>query len=215
MLRVAIVEDEPGSRAAIAARCRREADFSVVGEWETADDAAREADWRRVDVLVVDLELPGIMSGIGLIRRAIAANRSMLPIVHTVYDARESLFAAIHAGAVGYVHKGEPLDSLISGIRDAVEGRAPISPAVARYFVEAFRAEVPSAAVRPLTERERELLASLADGLTYAEVAARMAISRHTVHTHVKTIYDKLHAHGRDQAVRTAKITGVLDPSPE
>ena len=61
MLRVAIVEDEPGSRAAIAARCRREADFSVVGEWETADDAAREADWRRVDVLVVDLELPGSM----------------------------------------------------------------------------------------------------------------------------------------------------------
>jgi DNA-binding NarL/FixJ family response regulator len=215
MIRVAVVEDDPIARAAIVARCRREPGFVVVGDWESADVADREADWRQVDAVVVDLDLPGSLSAIGLIRRAVAASRHILPIVHTVHDAREALFAAIHAGAVGYVLKGEVLDTLVSGIYDAVEGRAPVSPTVARYFVEAFRSEVPSAAVKPLTERERELLGSLADGLTYAEVGARMGISRHTVHTHVKTIYDKLHARGRDQAVRTAKITGVLDPSPE
>lgn len=215
MIRVAVVEDDPIARAAIVARCRREPGFVVVGDWESADVADREADWRQVDAVVVDLDLPGSLSAIGLIRQAVKANRKMLPIVHTVHDAREALFAAIHAGAVGYVLKGEVLDTLVSGIHDAVEGRAPVSPTVARYFVEAFRSEVPSAAVKPLTERERELLGSLADGLTYAEVGARMGISRHTVHTHVKTIYDKLHARGRDQAVRTAKITGVLDPSPE
>lgn len=215
MIRVAVVEDDPMTRAAIVARCRREPDFVVVSNWESAEVAHREADWRQLDVVVVDLDLPGSLSAIGLIRRAVAANRHILPIVHTIHDARESLFAAIHAGAVGYVLKGEALDTLVSGIHDAVEGRAPVSPTVARYFVEAFRSEVPSAAVKPLTERERELLGSLADGLTYAEVGARMGISRHTVHTHVKTIYDKLHARGRDQAVRTAKITGVLDPSPE
>lgn len=215
MIRVAVVEDDPIARAAIVARCRREPGFLAVGDWESADVADREADWRQVDAVVVDLDLPGSLSAIGLIRRAVAASRHILPIVHTVHDAREALFAAIHAGAVGYVLKGEVLDTLVSGIHDAVEGRAPVSPTVARYFVEAFRSEVPSAAVKPLTERERELLGSLADGLTYAEVGARMGISRHTVHTHVKTIYDKLHARGRDQAVRTAKITGVLDPSPE
>jgi DNA-binding NarL/FixJ family response regulator len=215
MIRVAVVEDDPLIRAAIVARCRREADLTVVGDWESADDAARDADWRRVNVLVVDLELPGSLSAIGLIGRARETNRSILPLVHTIHDSRDSLFAAIHAGAVGYVLKGESLDALVGGMRDAVEGRAPISPAVARYFVEAFREEVPAGDVKPLTDRETELLRALATGLTYADVANRMGISRHTVHTHAKKIYDKLHAHGRTQAVRTAKLSGLLDPPAE
>ena len=215
MIRIAVVEDDPRIRAAIVARCRREAHFKVAGDWESADDAARDADWRRVDVLVVDLELPGSLSAIGLIGRARETNRHILPLVHTIHDARDSLFAAIHAGAVGYVLKGESLDTLTSGILDAVEGRAPISPAVARYFVEAFRAEVPAGDVKPLTDREIELLRALADGLTYADVADRMGISRHTVHSHAKKIYDKLHAHGRTQAIRTAKLSGLLDPPAE
>ncbi len=215
MIRIAVVEDDPRIRTAIVARCRREADFTVAGDWESADHAARDADWRRVDVLVVDLELPGRLSAIGLIGRARETNRHILPLVHTIHDARDSLFAAIHAGAVGYVLKGESLDTLTSGILDAVEGRAPISPAVARYFVEAFRAEVPAGDVKPLTDREIELLRALADGLTYADVAERMGISRHTVHTHAKKIYDKLHARGRTQAVRTAKLSGMLDPPVE
>jgi DNA-binding CsgD family transcriptional regulator len=132
--------------------------------------------------------------------------------VHTIHDARDALFAAIHAGAVGYVLKGESLDALASGILDAVEGRAPISPAVARYFVDAFRAEVPAGDAKPLTDRETELLGALAAGLTYADVAERMGISRHTVHTHAKNIYHKLHASGRTQAIRTAKLSGLLDP---
>lgn len=215
MIRVAVVEDDLPIRAAIVARCRREADLTVVGDWESADDAARDADWRCVDVLVVDLELPGSLSAIGLIGRARETNRHILPLVHTIHDARDSLFAAIHAGAVGYVLKGESLDALTSGILDAVEGRAPISPAVARYFVEAFRAEVPAGDVKPLTDREIELLRALADGLTYADVADRLGISRHTVHSHAKKIYDKLHAHGRTQAIRTAKLSGLLDPPAE
>lgn len=215
MIRVAVVEDDPLIRAAIVARCRREADLTVVGDWESADDAARDADWRRVNVLVVDLELPGSLSAIGLIGRVRETNRHILPLVHTIHDSRDSLFAAIHAGAVGYVLKGESLDALVSGIHDAVEGRAPISPAVARYFVEAFRAEVPAGDVKPLTDREIELLRALADGLTYADVADRLGISRHTVHSHAKKIYDKLHAHGRTQAVRTAKLSGLLDPPAE
>jgi DNA-binding CsgD family transcriptional regulator len=86
---------------------------------------------------------------------------------------------------------------------------------VARYFVEAFRAEVPAGHVKPLTDREKDLLGSLAAGLTYAEVAERMGISRHTVHTHAKNIYHKLHASGRTQAIRTAKLSGLLDPPAE
>jgi DNA-binding NarL/FixJ family response regulator len=213
MIRIAVVEDDPHVRAAIVARCQRQTDFTAVGDWESADAAARDANWGRIDVLVVDLELPGSLSAIGLIGRARAANRHILPIVYTIHDARDSLFAAIHAGAVGYVLKSESPDALTSGILDAVEGRAPISPAVARYFVEAFRTEVPAADAKPLTARETELLRALADGLTYADVADRMGISRHTVHTHAKKIYDKLHARGRTQAIRTARLSGMLDPA--
>jgi DNA-binding NarL/FixJ family response regulator len=215
MIRVAVVEDDPRIRAAIVARCRRQAGLTLVGDWESADDAARDADWARVDVLVVDLELPGSLSALGLIGQARGKNRHILPIVHTIHDARDALFAAIHAGAVGCVLKGESLDALVSGILDAVEGGAPISPAVARYLVEAFRAEVPAGDVKPLTDRETELLKSLAAGLTYADVADRMGISRHTVHTHAKNIYDKLHARGRAQAIRKAKLSGLLDPPEE
>jgi DNA-binding NarL/FixJ family response regulator len=212
MIRVAVVEDDPRIRAAIVARCQRQSGFKAVGHWESADDAAQQADWRRIDVLIVDLELPGSLSAIGLIGCARETNRHILPIVHTIHDARDSLFAAIHAGAVGYVLKGESLDTLVDGILDAVEGRAPLSPAVARYLVEAFRAEVPAGDVKPLTDREAELLGALAAGLTYADVADQMGISRHTVHSHAKKIYGKLHASGRTQAIRKAKLSGLLDP---
>ena len=212
MIRIAVVEDDPHIRAAIVARCQRQSEFTLVGDWESADDAAKGANWGRIHVLVVDLELPGSLSAIGLIGRAREKNGRILPIVHTIHDSRDALFAAIHAGAVGYVLKGESLDALVSGIRDAVEGRAPISPAVARYFVEAFRAEVPAGDAKPLTDRETELLGALAAGLTYADVANRLGISRHTVHSHAKKIYDKLHARGRTQAIRKAKLSGLFDP---
>jgi len=215
MIRVAVVEDDPRIRAAIVARCQRQSGFKAVGDWESADDAAQQADWRGIDVLIVDLELPGSLSAIGLISRARERNRHILPIVHTIHDARDSLFAAIHAGAVGYVLKGESLDTLVDGILDAVEGRAPISPAVARYLVEAFRTEVPAGVIKPLTDRETELLRALAAGLTYADVADRMGISRHTVHSHAKKIYDKPHANGCAQAIRKATLSGLLDPPAE
>ena len=212
MIRLAVVEDDPHIRAAILARLRRQNGFTAVGDWESADDAIRNAEWGRVDVLVVDLELPGSLSAIGLIGRAREANPRILPIVHTIHDARDSLFAAIQAGAVGYVLKGESLDTLVDGILDAVEGRAPISPAVARYLVEAFRTEVPAGDAKHLTDRERELLQALAAGLTYSDVADRMGISRHTVHSHAKKIYGKLHARGAVQAIRRARLNGLLDP---
>jgi len=174
MIRVAVVEDDPHVRAAILARLRRQDGFTAVGDWESADDAMRNAEWGRVDVLVVDLELPGSLSAIGLIGRAREVNPGILPIVHTIHDARDSLFAAIQAGAVGYVLKGESLDTLVDGILDAVEGRAPISPAVARYLVEAFRTEGPAGDAKQLTDRERELRQALAAGLTYSDVADRM-----------------------------------------
>ena len=212
MIRIAVVEDDPHTRAVIVARCQRQSEFTTAGGWESADAAARGATWGRIDVLVVDLELPGSLSAIGLIGRAREKNCRILPIVHTIHDSRDALFAAIHAGAVGYVLKGESLDALASGILDAVEGRAPISPAMARYLVEAFRTEVPAGDVTPLTDRETELLGALAAGLTYAEVADQVGISRHTVHTHAKNIYDKLHAGGRTQAILKAKLSGLPDP---
>jgi two-component system NarL family response regulator len=212
MIRVAVVEDDPRIRASIVARCQRQSGFKAVGDWESADDAAQQADWRGIDVLIVDLELPGSLSAIGLIGRARQANRRLLPIVHTIHDARDALFAAIQAGATGYVLKGDSLDALVSGILAVVQGRAPISPAVARYLVDAFRAEVPAGDATPLTDRETELLRALAAGLTYADVADRLGISRHTVHSHAKKIYDKLHARGRTQAVRKARLSGMFDP---
>jgi len=213
MLHLAIVEDDPAHLAQLGRVLAHEPDFEVVGLYPSAEAALAGNDWTKVDVLLTDLELPGI-SGVGLIARVVQENPRVLLLAYTVHDQRDTVFAALRAGAFGYVVKGGTAEDLVEAIRRAVRGESPLSPPVARYLIDAFLsgfAQSESGRSEDLTPRESELLRLVASGLIYKEIGERLGISHHTVHAHVRNIYEKLHAVDRPQALRRARVLGYLD----
>ena len=214
MLRVAIVEDDVGHLARLESVLGGVSDFQLAGLHASAESALAATDWKQVQVLLTDLELPGL-SGVGLIARAAEQNPALLPLAYTIHDQRETVFAALRAGAFGYVLKGGTAEDLVDAIRQVARGESPMSPAVARYLIDAFHHDLsPNETDHPdgLTVREADLLRLVASGLVYKEIGQRLAISPHTVHAHVKNIYEKLHAANRSQALRRAHVLGYLDP---
>ncbi len=215
MVRLTIVEDDPAHLALLGQVAAREADFKVAGLHPSAEAALAVTDWKQVDVLLTDLELPDL-SGVGLIARAVRDNPRLLPLAYTIHDQRETVFAALRAGAFGYVIKGGTAVELVEAIRRVARGESPMSPAVARYLIDSFRKELPppeAGSAENLTVRETDLLRLVASGLVYKEIGCRLAISPHTVHAHVRNIYEKLHAVNRPQALRRARELGYLDPA--
>jgi DNA-binding NarL/FixJ family response regulator len=160
------------------------------------------------DILLVDIGLPG-MSGIDLIKKVKAKNPDLEIMVHTIFDARDTVFAAIKAGATGYILKGASPRELIESIENLAKGGAPMSPKIARAVIGEFQ-DVENTMHYLLTPREREILVELEKGLTYKELAEKLSISHHTIHTHIKKIYEKLHAKSRRDALNTARKKGII-----
>lgn len=212
MIRLALVEDDRRLLDTLVSIFSTQPDFAVVS-FSCAEDALQKVDWAKIDVLLTDLDLPGD-SGIQLIAAVANRNPAVIPLVHTVHDDRQTLFAALRAGAFGYVTKGCMATDLLAAVSGCVRGMSPISPAIARYLIEEFHpAEKPDlGADRSLTARETQLLQLLAQGFIYKEIAAKLGISPHTVHGHVKKIYGKLHAVNRSEAMRKAAALGYLTP---
>ncbi len=212
MIRLVIVEDDPAMLAALGRLFAAADGIHLVGAYETAEAALQEVDWKEVDVLLTDLDLPGL-TGPQLIAVARGQAPQLLALAHTVHEQRESLFQALRAGAYGYLVKGMPAPSLVEAIRAIFGGETPISPLVARHLIAQFHETEAAASAAPqedLTSREREVLRSFTRGSTYDEIADAMGISRHTVHTHIRNIYGKLHVNSRKQALRQALSRGYL-----
>ena len=160
------------------------------------------------DLVVTDMTMPG-MTGIDLIKKIKVDCPDMEIMVHTVFDARDTVFAAIKAGASGYILKGASPRELIESIENLARGGAPMSPKIARAVIGEFQ-EVENTDQYLLTPREREILVELEKGLTYKELAEILSISHHTIHTHIKKIYEKLHAKSRRDALTTARKKGII-----
>lgn len=167
-------------------------------------------------VILLDLGLPG-MSGLEGLRRFKQRIPEAEIIVFTVCDDRDLVFDAICNGASGYLLKSESLERIVSAVEEARRGGSPISPEVARVVIDRFsrlRVKPPDAGDPPiaesLSERERDVLRLLADGLVKKEVAARMSISLHTVDNYVRRIYAKLHVNTLGGAVARAIRDGIV-----
>jgi len=212
MIRLALVEDDSRLLDTLVRIFSPQPDFAVV-YFSSAEDALLQADWANIDVLLTDLDLPGD-SGIQLIAAVAKRNPAVIPLVHTVHDDRQTLFAALRAGALGYVTKGCMATDLLAAVAGSVRGISPISPAIARYLIEEFHpAERRDLGEdRSLTAREEQMLELLAQGFIYKEIATKLGVSTHTVHGHVKKIYRKLHAVNRSEAMRKAAALGYLTP---
>jgi len=156
------------------------------------------------DVVLSDINLPG-MSGVECIRQLVERLPKTLVVMLTIHSNISAIFESLQAGACGYLHKPVTAAELIAAVRDVVDGGSPMTAGIARQVVKAFkvmpRRDAQDGELSELTEREREVLRLLSEGALYKEIADEMGVSWHTVHNHIRHIYEKLHVRSRAQAV--------------
>ncbi|HMF08533.1 MAG TPA: response regulator transcription factor [Thermoanaerobaculia bacterium] len=209
MIRVAVVEDREEIREGLTALLNGTGVCRVEAAFRSMEDAIPAIDARRADVVLVDIGLPG-MSGIEGIRVLHERFPDLVLLVLTVYEDDERIFAALCAGASGYLLKKTPPARLLESIQDAVGGGAPMSPEIARRVVEFFHGRRAAAsAMHPLTSQEKRLLQLLVEGHHYKTAAAQMGISVNTVSFHLRRIYEKLQVHSKSEAVAKALRDGL------
>lgn len=212
--RVALVEDNHTLRRRFIERFRFFPDVELVlsaGSGEAFLSSLQQLPpAEHPQVVLMDIELPGI-SGIETTARLRAAHPEIEVMMLTVFEDEDRIFTSIQAGASGYLLKDASTDALVGAVLELLQGGAPMSPAVARKMLGYVRAGDQAAPVPPderprfeLTEREREILEQLVEDETEPLIADKLHISPHTVRTHIKNIYKKLHVHSRASAVRVA-----------
>jgi DNA-binding NarL/FixJ family response regulator len=182
-----------------------------VGEAASGDEAVAQAATLAPDVILMDLQMPGL-NGVEATRRILAAAPQRAVLMLTMFDDDDSVFAAMRAGARGYVLKGGRQAEILRAIQAVAQGDAIFGPGVARQVIGYFArlGAAPSAAPFPeLTEREREILGLVADGCTNMEIAERLVLSRKTVANHVSSIFSKLQVADRAQAIVRARDAGL------
>jgi DNA-binding NarL/FixJ family response regulator len=207
-MRLIIVEDDPILLESLKLILGGEAGITVAGAFGSAEDALRGLRKASPEVMLTDLGLPG-MSGIELIKKAKDDMPSLEIMTHTVFEDRENVFAAIKAGASGYILKGSSPREIVEAIYEIHKGGAPMSPKIARKVIHEFQDEnVEDQYI--LSQRERDIVKCIEQGLTYKEISLRLKISSHTVHTHIKNIYEKLQAKDRGEALVKARKTGII-----
>lgn len=213
--RVLVVDDQALLRTAFSSLIDAEDDLEVVGEAVDGSDAVEQASRLSPDVVVMDVRMP-VMDGIEATRR-ITSFETAKParvLILTTFDLDEYVFEALRAGASGFALKSRPLEELLSAIRVIAAGEALLAPSVTRRLIARFADRVaPARAPRELdslTEREREVLALIARGLSNAELAGALHVSVPTAKTHVSRVLTKLGARDRTQLVVIAYESGVV-----
>jgi DNA-binding NarL/FixJ family response regulator len=214
-LAVGLLEDEPHTRAAIAAKLAPAEGLDLIASVATLAEMHHALQHRQPDVLIVDLELPD-GSGLDLIAHAHARWPAMHILVLTVLDDEHKVITAIERGADGYLLKDDSAIALLDAVVEVSEGGSPISPAIARHLVRRLAAHAPDAdptsTAIHLSEREREVLQLAAKGYAYGEVARLLGISVTTVASYTRHIYEKLQVDSRSSAVYEATRLGLIDP---
>jgi len=210
---VSIVEDNPQVRGSLAKLIDGAPGFRCVSRHGSAEDALVEIPQVKPEVVLMDINLPGI-NGVECVRRLKPQLPGTQIIMLTVYQNTEHIFNALAAGATGYMLKQTPPAELLAAIKEVQAGGSPMSSHIARKIVQSFQhLPVVASGSASLSPREAEVLDLLAKGFLYKEIAEQMKVSYATVHTHIRHIYEKLHVRSRTEAV--AKHLGQNRPRPE
>lgn len=214
-LRVLVVDDHPTFRRGLGALMASLPDVELVGEAADGESAITLAGELEPDVVVMDLDMPG-MGGVEATRRIVAVHPSMAVLVLTMLDEDESLFAAMRAGARGYVVKGADTDDVLRALESVARGDAVFGPAVAgrvlSYLTRPLSARDPLL-FPELSEREREVLELMARGLSNGEIARKLFVSPKTIRNHASNVFTKLQVSGRSEAVLRARRAGLGGPA--
>lgn len=212
-IRILIADDHPVVRDGLAAMLSTQPDFEVVAEAANGQEAVEKAASYRPDVILLDLEMPGL-DGVAALQQLRSRRPETRAIVFTAFDTDERIIAAVQAGAQGYLLKGVPRDELFRAIRAVSAGGSLLQPVVASKLLQHLQAGSEGTGPRPtLTEREGEVLHLLAQGKSNREIAAALVISERTVKFHVSGILTKLGASNRTEAVHLAARQGLIKPA--
>jgi len=201
---VAVVEDNTELSDSIREIIDGAEGMRCVATCPTGEKALTVLPSLKPRVVLMDINLPG-MSGLECVRHLIGRLPDTLVVMVTIHSNIDAIFQSLQAGACGYLHKPVKAGELIAAVREVVGGGSPMTAGIARQVVKAFkvipRPEVQAGRPTDLTDREREVLTLLSEGALYKEIAERMEVSWHTVHNHIRHIYEKLHVRSRAQAV--------------
>lgn len=208
VIRILVADDHPVVREGLIAILGTQPDFAVVGEAGDGGEAVRQVEALQPDVLLLDLEMPG-MDGIEALQHLGASGVQVRAIVFTAFDTDERILGAVRAGARGYLLKGAPREEVFHAVRIISQGGSLLQPVVASRLMEGVRRE--AAPPGALTRREREVLGLLARGLENKEIASQLYISERTVKFHVSALLRKLGAGNRTEAVAVAVQRGLVE----
>lgn len=210
-LRILIADDHPLFRKGMRALLESLPEVEVVGEAATGEEAIALAGTLAPDVVVMDLQMPN-GSGIEATRAILDTSPHIRVLMVTLFEDSESVFTALRAGARGYVLKDAGADEMTRAIRAVGRGEAIFSPAIANRLIDFFSTphpSVPKEIFPTLTEREREILALIAQGHSNAEMAQQLSLSVKTVQNYVSNVFSKLQVADRAQAIIRAREAGL------
>jgi len=200
-IQVSIVEDNEQLRGTLARLINRAEGFACLSQFATAEAALEGLPKNRPQVVLMDINLPGL-NGVECVRRLRQVAPEISALMLTAYEDTENIFNALAAGANGYLLKRAPRAELLDAIREVHRGGSPMTTHIARKVVQSFQRAAP--APQPgeiLSAREQEVLDHLSQGFLYKEISEKMGISYETVHTYIRRIYEKLQVRTRTEAV--------------
>jgi len=208
-IRILVADDHPMLREGLIAVLSTQQDLEVVGEAADGSEVVRLADSLKPDVILLDLEMPGL-SGVAALEKLRDADSTARTIIFTAYDTDERILGALRAGARGYLLKGAARTEIFDAIRTVHAGGSLLHPVVTNKLLQTMSRAQRREETEPLTPREIEVLALLSQGLQNKEISGRLFISERTVKFHVSSLMHKLGAENRTETVTIAAQRGLI-----
>jgi DNA-binding NarL/FixJ family response regulator len=215
-IRIAIFDDNKNMRNSIALLLSTEPSFEIVGSFRNADRCVEEILTIRPDVILMDIEMPGVngIAAIGLLKKEVP---QVEILIQTVFEDDDRIYDSIVAGASGYILKSQINNCLVDAVKDLQSGGSPMSPSIARRVLNlmqqnfSLKGKRKSTLQYNLTPREKEVLTCLVNGLSYKMIASDLDITYETVRSHMKNIYEKLHVASLTEVVAKAINQNIID----
>ncbi len=212
MITIIVYDDHKNRRQGLKLLINNEEDMICIGDYENCLHLEQDLLKTHPDVVLMDIDMPGL-NGIEAVKIIRAKFPQILIIMQTVFDDDGKIFNSILAGANGYILKKTAPEKLIEGIREVINGGAPMTASVAKQVLAMFRRQPESKGDKfDLSEREIEILSFLVKGYSQKMIAAELNISRFTVNNHLRKIYEKLHVHNATEAVASAINQKIIRP---
>jgi len=202
-MRIAVFEDNQKFRESLEFIIVTTSDMELCGSFEDTTRLQQKIEVLRPDVVLMDINIPG-KNGIDAVKEI----KEKFPEVHvcmqTVFDDADKIFASLCNGASGYILKNTAPEKILQAIREVAEGGSFFTPSVAKKVLQNFQQQPQQGEFVQLTEKEKEVLKFLVDGLSYKMIADKVNVSFHTIHTHLRNIYQKLHVNSKGEAINKA-----------